>query len=221
MTIRFGAGLLLSLALATAAAAQETAQPAPAEAPAPDVQDDGTAGLSAGEPVTRERPTSRDQVEQGQLYVPRSQQDWEIRCARAPDGQEDPCQMYQLMRDQSGTPTAEFTLFKIEGSSFAAGALVVTPLETLLPRGVSLSIDGAGAKRYPFKYCSDSGCVSEVGLTAEEVAALKRGVTATLQIVPMVAQNTNVDLTLSLAGFTAAFDGLPARRMAPGPAAQQ
>ncbi|WP_172329399.1 invasion associated locus B family protein [Mangrovicoccus sp. HB161399] len=214
MTNRLGAGLLLSLTFAlatTAAVAQDQAQPAPADGAGGE-----TAGLSAGEPAApRERPTSRDQVQPGQLYVPKTVQDWEIRCGRAPDGQTDPCQMYQLLRDGSGTPTAEFTLFRIEGAAFVAGAMIVTPLETLLPHGVAFSVDGGPPKRYPFKYCNPTGCVAEVGFSADDIAAMKRGAKGTVTIVPVVAQNTNVDLSLSLSGFTASYDGLPPRQVAP------
>ncbi|WP_108263635.1 invasion associated locus B family protein [Mangrovicoccus ximenensis] len=218
MTNRFGAGLLLSLTLAlatTAAVAQDQAAPAPAEGAG-----DAT-GLSAGEPVRQERPTSRDQVQTGQLYVPKTEQDWEVRCGRAPEGQADPCQMYQLLRDQAGTPTAEFTLFRIEGADFPAGALVVTPLETLLTGGLTFSVDGGAPKRYPFKYCNASGCMAEIGFNSDEIAAMKRGSQALIRIVPVVAQNTNVDLSLSLAGFTATYDGLPPRQMQRRPAAPQ
>ncbi|WP_138465024.1 invasion associated locus B family protein [Poseidonocella sp. HB161398] len=212
MTNRFGAGLLLSLAFAmsSAAYAQDAAQPAPSG-------NDGASAidLSAGEPVNQARPTSRDEVQPGQLYVPKTVQDWEVRCGRAPEGQADPCQMYQLLRDSSGTPTAEFTMFRLEGASFEAGAMIVTPLETLLTRGVTFAVDGGEPKRYPLKYCNASGCVAEVGFSADDIAAMKRGAKAVVTIVPVVSQTTNVDLTLSLAGFTATYNDLPLRKVAP------
>ncbi len=212
MTNRFGAGLLLSLTLALASGA------AVAQDQAEGAADDAT-GLSAGEPVEQapERPTSRDQVQPGQIYVPKTVQDWEVRCGRAAEGQTDPCQMYQLLRDQAGTPTAEFTLFRIEGAPFDAGAMIVTPLETLLTRGVTFAVDGGAPKRYPFKYCNQSGCMAEVGFSAEDVAAMKRGAKGVVTIVPVVAQNTNVELSLSLSGFTATYDDLPPRQVAPAP----
>ena len=205
MTQRFGAGLLLSLALAlgTAANAQDGAPTPPAGGTPLD--------LSAGEPVVKARPTSRDQVQPGQMYIPETSKDWEIRCGRAPEGQTDPCQMYQLLRDASGTPTAEITLFRIQGAPFAAGAMIVTPLETLLTRAVTVVIDAGMPKRYPFKFCNTQGCVAEVGFTQEEVDAMKRGSGGKVVIVPVAAQRTNVELTLSLAGFTAAYDKLPPR----------
>ena len=67
-------------------------------------------------------------------YTGATHGDWELVCMRAEEG-EDPCQMYQLLRDADGNATAEITLFPLpEGQEAVAGATVLTPLETLFDR---------------------------------------------------------------------------------------
>ena len=169
---------------------QDTAQE---ETPAAD--GNNTDGLSTGTPVETE-----PQV--GQTYVAEKFQDWELRCVVAADDN-DPCQLYQLLRDGQGTAVAEFSLFNLpEGGQAIAGATVITPLETLLTAEMRLAVDTGKAKRYPYSFCSTVGCFSRVGFTAEEVAQFKKGSVAKVTIVPAAAPNDTVDLTVSLAGFT-------------------
>lgn len=145
----------------------------------------------------------------GSTYQVSKHGDWELRCIKAGEGQKDPCQLYQLLRDQQGNSVAEINLFNMPpDDKLAAGATIVTPLETLLTRNVSLSVDGGQAKVYPFTFCTEIGCFSRVGFTAEDVASFKRGNQAKITIVPAQAPDQTVDLTMSLTGFTAGFDAV-------------
>ncbi|MEO0866789.1 MAG: invasion associated locus B family protein, partial [Pseudomonadota bacterium] len=54
--------------------------------------------------------------------------------------------------------------------------------------------------------CNAIGCYARIGLVQEEVNSFRRGNQATVTIVPALAPDQKVDLTLSLTGFTAAFD---------------
>ena len=102
---------------------------------------------------------------------------WEMRCIKTEEDV-DPCQMYQLMDDGQGAPVAEFSLFR----------------------------DGGKARRYPFAFCNPVGCYVRMGLTEADVAAFKRGKEAVITIVPALAPDQKVELSLSLDGFTASFD---------------
>jgi invasion protein IalB len=157
-------------------------------------------GLSGGTVVE----TPQRQV--GETYIDREFGDWALRCIVTQEG-EDPCQMYQLLTDEEGAPIAEFSIFRLpEGAEAAAGATIVVPLETALERGLTIQVDDAPAKRYPFAFCNTIGCYARVGLTQEEVDAFKQGGEAQMLIVPIAATNQNVRVTASLNGFTAAFD---------------
>ena len=131
---------------------------------------------------------------------------WEMRCIKTED-ENDPCQMYQLMDDGEGNPVSEVSLFRLpSGGKAVAGATIVVPLETSLPQQLTVSVDGGSGRRYPYSFCNPVGCYVRLGLTAEDVAAYKAGNEAKITIVPALAQNQKITLTLSLAGFTASYD---------------
>lgn len=141
----------------------------------------------------------------GSVYVDAEFTDWELRCVRS-EAPIDPCQLYQLLDDGQGNPIAEINIFPLIGQEAAAGATVVTPLETLLTENLRMSVDGGAAKVYPFSWCSQVGCFSRLGLSNEDIASFRRGNVARLSIVPVVAPDQRVNLEVSLSGFTAAFN---------------
>lgn len=176
--------------------AQETAPETPAEEPAPEAAVDG---LNLGEPVG-------PQV--GEPYVREEFGDWALRCIKSEEGSPDPCNLYQLLSNADGVAVAEFNLFRLpEGQRAVAGATVVVPLETLLTQQLTIAVDGQNARRYPFTFCNRAGCVARIGFTQEEVDQFKRGAAATVRLVPAAAPTEEVVLNVSLAGFTAGFDG--------------
>lgn len=173
-----------------------------------------TAAPGADPTISMGQEESADKV--GATYIREEKGDWQVRCVHAPEGQKDPCQLYQLLQDDAGNPTAEISLFAIGNEQGAvAGATIATPLETLLTKQLRLTVDGGNTKVYPFTWCSQAGCFARVGFTAEDIAAFKAGTAATLTIVPMAAPDQTVDLKISLTGFTAGFEAISAE----GPAA--
>ncbi|MFU8898396.1 MAG: invasion associated locus B family protein [Roseinatronobacter sp.] len=180
----------------TMAAAAFTLSAASLFAQTPEAADSPLTGLSTGEIITQENDES---------YVGNTHGDWELVCVRIPDEQ-DPCQMYQLLRDGEGNATAEITVFPLPpGQEAAAGATILTPLDTLLTAQLVMQVDNGDAKRYPFTFCTAIGCIARVGFTAAEVDAFRRGATATWSLVPVAAPDQVVNLNMSLIGFTAAF----------------
>ncbi len=168
--------------------AQETA-----EQPETAAEDD----LALGEPVG-------PQV--GEPYEREVFGDWALRCIKAEEGARDPCNLYQLLINEDGIAVAEFNLFPLpEGQRAAAGATVVVPLETLLTEQLTIAVDGANARRYPFTFCNRAGCVARIGFTQAEIDQFKRGSTATVRLVPAAAPEAEVVLDVSLTGFTAGF----------------
>lgn len=183
-----------------------------AQAIAQETSEDATAdtetGLSLGEEVSQE--PRAPQV--GETYIGAVEGDWALRCLKAEEGNVDPCQLYQLLNDDSGNSVAEISMFPIpNGTRAAAGATIVVPLETLLTEQVTLTIDGGTARRYPFTFCNAAGCVARVGFTQEEVDLFKRGNQAIMRMVPAAAPDEEVTLTVSLTGFTAAMNRLDAQ----------
>jgi invasion protein IalB len=189
------------LAMGAALSAQEATQPAPAAPAEAEAAQPETAtpdlGLDTGRPV-QEDPA----------YIKATHGDWQIKCFRTGvEGQEDLCQMYQLLTESAGNPVAEFSIYRLpEGGPVIAGATIAAPLGTLLTEEIKLSVDGANAKSYAYSFCTMAGCFARIGLTQEDVNAMKRGVKITIEIVPAQAPDQKVKIDASLKGFTAAFD---------------
>ncbi|MGI1661781.1 invasion associated locus B family protein [Palleronia sp. KMU-117] len=191
--------LIRTVTLALALSATAFAAGAQEAAPEP------TEGQAAGSDLSM-GSTAEPAV--GQLYVAGEFGDWDLRCVKSEEGN-DPCQLYQLLVDAEGNSVAEVSLFNIpDGGPAVAGATIITPLETLLTEQLRLGIDAAETKQYPFSFCSQVGCFSRIGLTEAEVEALRRGVEATVTIVPAAAPGQRVELKMSLAGFTAGFQAV-------------
>ncbi|MFO7921417.1 MAG: invasion associated locus B family protein [Nioella sp.] len=183
--------LLLTAGLALPLAAQETG----AEAETPSNAD--ATGLSLGEP------------EVGSTYLRETFSDWELRCVVAPEGQPDPCQLFQLLVDGDGNAVAEFNVFDMpDDGEVVAGATIVTPLETLLTGQLRLAVDDRQPRVYPFSFCRPNGCYARLGMTEEELQAFRAGAEATVRIVPLQAPDQTVQLSVSLSGFTAGFEAL-------------
>ncbi len=158
----------------------------------------------------------------GSTYSAATFEAWEQKCVRTETGV-DPCQLYLLLKDKEGNSVAEFTMFNLPAGSegpAVAGATFIAPLETLLTAGMTLQIDEAKGKLYPFTFCAQIGCVARIGFTAEEIAAMKAGANAKITIVPFVAPDEKVELVLSLKGFTAGYDAVVAANDAADAAAK-
>lgn len=201
---------------APATEAPATDAPATEEAPAPADEATGNPDLDMGE--TTEAP----QVE---TYVDEVFDDWQRECLRIPgnDGPA-PCQITQFLREEpEGAPVGKVSIGKLpEGNEAAAGSMIIVPLGVLLTQQMTIGVDSAAPKRYPFRFCDPNGCVAQIGYTSAEVAAFKAGGSATLTVVPVAAPDQKVELPLSLKGFTAAYDSLeqPAAPEAAAPAAE-
>ncbi len=168
-------------------------------------QDDGVE-LDLGTPVGEAAAPAEDDPRLGEAYLLEVAGDWQIQCVRT-ELEHDPCALQQTLLDEGGNPTATIELFNLpEGAQAVAGATIVTPLETLLTRQVTLSVDAGQAKRYPFTLCTQAGCVARVGFTQADLDAFRRGAEALLTIVPAGAPDTEVTLPISLVGVTAGYD---------------
>ena len=151
----------------------------------------------------------------GDIYVDGEFGDWEIRCIKSEPPAPDLCQMYQLLLDPNDSPVAEINIFPLKAASAdqpAAGATVITPLESLLTQQLGLSVDGGKVRKYPYSWCSRIGCFSRMGFSQAEIDQFRRGNAAALVIVPVAAPDQKVSLKVSLTGFTAAYNDVVARQ---------
>ncbi len=180
------------------------ALPATTFAQSTDTTEADTAETESTEPAASE-PAA------GETFVAGTFSDWKLNCLRLQDGN-DRCQMYQLLKDANGQSVAEVNFFAIPpGGPAEAGATFITPLETLLTANLRLSVDSGEVRQYPYSFCTVEGCIARLGFTPEEIVEFKRGAAGKVIIVPAQAPDQTVEVTMSLSGFTAAYEELRAR----------
>lgn len=180
-------------------------------APAVVAQDTANPETAAENPVANDPTISmgEDVSKIGKPYNRETFGDWVMHCVTVPEGQKEPCWLFQLLKDANGSPVAGIeVLFLVSEQGQAVVANITTPLETLLTPQLRFAIDGGGEKRYPFTFCTPNECIARLGFSPEDVASMKRGAKATITIVPLQAPTSEVALDVSLTGFTAGFDSL-------------
>lgn len=164
-------------------------------------------GFTTGEPIAK--PVEPSQPAPGKPYVKATYDDWQVHCIPDPKGGKDRCQITQLLHQADGNPIIEVSMSPLApGQAAVAGAAVITPLETLLIPQLTIKIDDGDAKRYPFAFCNPRGCIARVGFTAPELAALEKGKKAVLTIVSAQNPGKQIDVDMSLKGFSKAYDSL-------------
>ena len=154
-----------------------------------------------------EFPTSQELADQANGTVAHYG-DWEIRCAEDTSD----CRMVQLALDGEGNSVVNVAMQVLpEGGSAQLGVVMVSPLLTLLPRGISVAVADGVPAAYPFSWCDRQGCYARFGLTAAQVDAFKSGAEAIISIFAITDAENPVHATLSLNGFTDALADLSAR----------
>lgn len=201
---RFLTSLSLAALMATATmlSAQDTGTgAAQTEAPAA-----GEEQTDAGAPDAAIALDTGREVQENPAYIREEHGDWQIKCFRT-EGEEDLCQMYQLLTEEAGNPVAEFSLYRLPpGGPVVAGATLAVPLGTLLTEEIKLSVDAGKAKSYAYSFCTMGGCFARIGLSQADLDAMKGGANAIIEIVPAQAPDQKVRINASLKGFTAAFE---------------
>jgi len=133
---------------------------------------------------------------------------WEVACS--PQG--DNCAMAQIGKDTSGTPVLEMVIRKLkepleaDGRTATAVLDIITPLGVVLTSGLSLKIDGGKSEAAPFQICTEQGCLVREPVDDQLIGRLKAGGNAKVTVV--AANQGDVSSTISLSGFTKAFNSL-------------
>ncbi len=141
-----------------------------------------------------------------QITVRETHGDWEIRCQGDTN-----CFMAQKIMTEQGNQIMEISFIKLPmGSEAAAGVTVLTPLGTLLPRGLYFQVDENEPAQYPFSWCLAPGCFSRFGLTDLNMENMRKGGALKLALFSIADDQNPVSVQASLDGFTAAFDALEA-----------
>lgn len=86
-------------------------------------------------------------------------------------------------------------------------AFTITPLGSILPPGVGVSIDDTEKFGGPFAYCIPMGCQAEIKLEDKQLSAMKTGKQGEV-LFRLLGQGV-VKVPVKLDGFTAAIKSLP------------
>ena len=157
-------------------------------------------GLSLGKPLETIR-------EPGEIYLAGNKGDWNVRCMTGNPGEIDRCEIQQLLFLNENTPVADISIFKLpDGERAIAAANVMVPLETLLTKKFRFAFSEDSVKEFPYSFCNQNGCLVRMGLLEEDIEAMKKGSSSELSITHISSPEGSVNLSLSLNGFTAAFD---------------
>lgn len=202
-------GLALLVALSGPALAQDSGTATDAETPAADA---APAEAPAADAAPAEAPAEDGP---GTTYIDGVFGDWSRECVRNPSGEgADPCYMTQLLKDDSGRLYGKFSVTRIVPQNGAiAGAEIALTLELVpfLPAGVTLAVDKGLAKEFQYRYCTPaSGCLANPNFSQADIDALKAGevLNMSFAIVAQPNQLAQIPTTVSLKGFTAAYDAL-------------
>ena len=157
-------------------------------------------GLSLGKPLETLR-------EPGEIYLAGNKGDWNVRCITGNPEEADRCEIQQLLFINKDTPIADISIFKLPAGELAvAAANVMVPLETLLTKKFRFAFSEESKKEFPYSFCNKNGCLVRMGLLEEDIEAMKKGASSEISITHISNPNSAINLSLSLDGFTAAFD---------------
>lgn len=206
MKILTSSFLALTLALAAPSFAQDTTTQATDETT---TQTDA-ADAPTTAPATDEAFPVNPQAEATDgPYIRETHGSWEVRCTKEADVED--CNLYMLLKDQNDVSVAELNIEVLPaGGQAAAGITLITPLGTLLTAQVGWAIDSGKTRRYPFSWCEKSGCIARFGLTAADIAAMKKGANGKISVVSIANPKKPFELAMPLTGFTAAWNSIPA-----------
>ena len=130
-------------------------------------------------------------------------QNWLKVCDPLPDGQK-ACIMRQVIL-ANGQFLGSFLLRDDPGQESRLLAVAAVPLGVLLPFGLTWQIDGAKPIRVPYMLCDPTSCATQLVINEQYVNSLKKG--STLKLTAKNRQNQDLTIEITLAGFTAAYDG--------------
>jgi invasion protein IalB len=153
------------------------------------------------------QPTPAQKQQQGPAQqvqpppaAPRPQ--WEVGCVNTQAGLE--CRAGQTLSFQQGTNRIQVSaIVQIAPDTRKPNLLLLLPLGTSLPKGVTIQFGTGEAKVLQFQSCSVNGCSAEYPITQAEIASLLQGANLTLSV--QAPNKAPISFVLSGVGFAAAY----------------
>jgi len=152
--------------------------------------------------------TMMSEPQKTEPYIKERFENWTLKCIK-PVNSVERCEANQIIFNQKKQPVAEISIIKLpKGQLAAAAATIIVPLETILSEGLVLAIQELEPKKYQFKFCNSLGCYSQIGLTDNEVDALKRKEKASIFLKHISSGDQQIVIPMSLDGFTKTFSNV-------------
>ena len=131
--------------------------------------------------------------------------DWAKSCETGGSGQKE-CFVFQNIKTKDGSRAMlNLTVVKLPQATQPVMVLTV-PLGIFLPRGLSMSVDGAKPSRIQIQICSTSGCQSQFEIPDTVLKSFKGGLKGTVTMYD--PSGKEVKVPFSLKGFTKALASL-------------
>ena len=141
--------------------------------------------------------------------------DWKVACQDASEavvkqgGAKKACGMSITVQDEKSQRiglTVMLRKQKKDDKTDMSTIQVITPVGVYLPVGIAVEIDGNAAGRLPYARCLPQFCLAFSEILPTTLEKLQKGTSANFIIYE--APGVGVPLSVSLKGFTAAFDSL-------------
>ena len=139
---------------------------------------------------------------------PQAPQGWFKVCSKQEDN--DICNVQFIRTANTGQLLTAVNLIQITGKVNRAIFQIAVPTGRVIPAGIGMQIDGGQAQKIDYAICLPDRCIAEAPLSDALVASLKKGGELTLTSINF--QNQPNPISISLNGFTAAFDGEPLKQ---------
>lgn len=133
---------------------------------------------------------------------------WYKVCSKQEDN--DICNVQFQSVASTGQLVTAVSLAEIKGKINRRVFQVTVPIGRLIPAGIKVKVDDKKEVTIPYTYCFPQSCMAEVQLDDNLVALLKSG--SAMSITSTNFQNKPNPVDVTLAGFTAAYDGEPLKR---------
>ena len=131
-----------------------------------------------------------------------AQPTWKKLCGANPQTKTEVCAVTRQLLATTGQVLAAATIQETEGKK---KLLIAVPPTMLLRPGMKVEIDGASEQALTYSICVPNLCFADVEINDEYVASMKRG--NNLVITTANQRSQPLNFTISLAGFTKAYDG--------------
>lgn len=137
---------------------------------------------------------------------------WKVQCETTPPRQgaepEKQCGMVQTTHSEKSDKVG-LTLVMVKAKQNGKDVTmmrIMAPIGVFLPTGIALEVDGGAIGRVPFTRCLPQVCIAFAEAQAPTLDKMRKGANANFIIYE--APGVGVPMTISLSGFSAAYNAL-------------